>query len=171
MAQVSALCNGQAVLHVSHNARSGVGDDSPVSRFAVCLQALMADFRIRPTIADFEGHPIELYSALDPSIHRMVGGNNKFEFHRALLSMEKKANEHLAHLTQKYGYHFIFRIGLKEFYMTYVKLIRIHVWPLLIFIGASLVKMPFSSVVTLTGPTTVLRFSTFASRLMSVRST
>lgn len=122
MAQVSALCNGETVLHVSHNARSGAGDNSLVTRFGQCLQALMTDFRIRPTIADFEGHPIELYSALDPTIHRMIGSDKKFQFHRALLAMEKRANEHLAHLTQKYGYHFIFRIGLKQFYMTYVSL-------------------------------------------------
>lgn len=119
MAQVSVLCNGETVLHASHNARSATNDNSPVIRFGACLQAFVTDHHIKPTVGDYEGHPIELYSALDPTARRMVNGN-KFDFHRALLAMEKRANEHLAHLTQKYGYHFIFRIGLKEFYMTYV---------------------------------------------------
>lgn len=119
MAQISALSNGETVINTSHRTRSMAEDrHAPASRFGVCLQALMTDFHIAPTVPDFEGHPIELYSILDPVIESWISGEQEFEFHRALLSMEKRANEHLAHLTKKYGYHFIFRIGLQQYYMT-----------------------------------------------------
>lgn len=119
MAQISALSNGETVINTSHRTRSMAEDrHAPASRFGVCLQALMTDFRITPTVPDFEGHPIELYSILDPVIESWMSGEQEFEFHRALLSMERRANEHLAHLTKKYGYHFIFRIGLQQYYMT-----------------------------------------------------
>ena len=121
MAQISALSNGQTVINLSHRTRATEGKDSPVHRFGMFLQALMVDFHIIPTIPDFEGHPIELYSILDPAIRDSMSGEHAFEFHRALLAMEKRANEHLAHLTRKYGYHFIFRIGLQQYYMTYVE--------------------------------------------------
>lgn len=119
MAQISALSNGEIVINIPHRTRSVAEDrSSPVYRLGVCLQALMADFRISPAVPDFEGHPIELYSILDPVIQGWMSGEQEFEFHRALLSMEKRANEHLAHLTKRYGYHFIFRIGLQQYYMT-----------------------------------------------------
>lgn len=119
MAQISALSNGETVINTSHRTRSVTEDrHAPASRFGVYLQALMTDFRITPTVPDFEGHPIELYSILDPVIESWISGEQEFEFHRALLLMEKRANEHLAHLTKKYGYHFIFRIGLQQYYMT-----------------------------------------------------
>lgn len=119
MAQISALSNGETVINTSHRTRSMTEDrHAPTSRFGVCLQALMTDFRITPTVPDFEGHPIELYSILDPVIESWISGEQEFEFHRVLLSMEKRANEHLAHLTKRYGYHFIFRIGLQQYYMT-----------------------------------------------------
>lgn len=119
MAQISALSNGEMVINTSHRTRSITEDRHvPVSRFGVCLQALMTDFCITPTVPDFEGHPIELYSILDPIVENWISGEQEFEFHRTLLSMENRANEHLAHLTKKYGYHFIFRIGLQQYYMT-----------------------------------------------------
>ena len=117
MAQISALSNGQMVINLSHRTKAE-GKNSPVHRFGVFLQALVADFHVIPTVPDFEGHPIELYSILDPAIQDFMSGEQAFEFHRALLAMEKRANEHLAHLTRKYGYHFIFRIGLQQYYMT-----------------------------------------------------
>ena len=104
MAQISALSNGEMVLHLPHRARAlPEGKDSPVHHFGFYLHALMADFHFIPTVADFEGHPIELYSILDPAVQGWVSGEQEFEFHRALLAMERRANEHLAHLTQKYG--------------------------------------------------------------------
>lgn len=119
MAQISALSNGEMVINLPHRARElPEGKCSPVHCFRFYLQALMTDFNIIPTVPDFEGHPIELYSILDPAVQGWIYGEQEFEFHRALLIMEKRANEHLAHLTRKYGYHFIFRIGLQQYYMT-----------------------------------------------------
>lgn len=119
MAHISALSNGEMVINISHGVKSMAEDkDSPVYHLGTYLQDLMADLRISPTIPDFEGHPIELYSVLDSVTRSLISGEQEFELHRALLSMEKRANEHLAHLTKKYGYHFIFRVGLQQYYMT-----------------------------------------------------
>lgn len=119
MAHISALSNGEMVINISHGVKSMAEDkDSPVYHLGTYLQDLMADLRISPTIPDFEGHPIELYSVLDSVTRSWISGEQEFELHRALLSMEKRANEHLAHLTKKYGYHFIFRVGLQQYYMT-----------------------------------------------------
>lgn len=66
----------------------------------------MAVLHFIPAIANSEGHPIELYGILDPTVQGWISGEQEFEYHRALLAMERRANGHLAHLTQKYYIHF-----------------------------------------------------------------
>ncbi|OJJ34230.1 hypothetical protein ASPWEDRAFT_567393 [Aspergillus wentii DTO 134E9] len=127
MAQISALTSDEMTIYPSH--RVGADDsESPVRRHGKYLQAIMTDFRIIPTIADFEGHPIELISILDPAIENSLKGEKKFRFHQELLSMEKKANDDLARCTKQYGYHYIFRAGLQQYYMTKAVVERINFW-------------------------------------------
>ncbi|KAL4952127.1 hypothetical protein BDW69DRAFT_200961 [Aspergillus filifer] len=119
MAQVSALFNGGKLLHASHRA-SEVNEiaDIPVRRHGPILQAIVNDYHVAPTVADFEGHPIELVSLLDPAIETGLLGEKKFELHQTLVSMETSANEDLARYTRQYGYHYVFRAGLNQYYMT-----------------------------------------------------
>lgn len=119
MAQVSEFMAGELRIPPSHRANGtrGKGADA-VHLNSRYLQAIVSDFRVTPTIADLEGHPIELISILDPAIERSLQGENRFRFHKALLAMEKVANDDLARCTRKYGYHYVFRAGLQEYYMT-----------------------------------------------------
>jgi hypothetical protein len=119
MAQVSALIRGGIFINPSHRV-DGTSEDveTLVHRHAKYLQVVMTDFCITPTIADLEGHPIELISVLDPAIENSLRGEKRFQFHQALLDMERKANEDLIKCTREYGYHYIFRTGLQEYYLT-----------------------------------------------------
>lgn len=118
MAQISTLGNGEMILELPHRARAlPEGRDFPVRRFGFYLHALIADIHFIPTVADFEGHPIKLYSILDPAVQGWISGEQEFEFYKALLAMERRANEYLAQLTQKYVYHFVFKIGLQQYYI------------------------------------------------------
>ncbi|THC87891.1 hypothetical protein EYZ11_012662 [Aspergillus tanneri] len=120
MAQVTALTRGEVMIHPSHRINTLAEDtNTPARRHNKFLLPVITDHRITPTIADIEGHPIELISILDPAIERSLRGEKRLRFHQALLSMEKKANDDLARCTRKYGYHFIFRAGLQEYYMTF----------------------------------------------------
>ncbi|KAI9374653.1 hypothetical protein BJX61DRAFT_540560 [Aspergillus egyptiacus] len=119
MAQVSALFNGGNLLHPSHRIRGLDGNaQPPVRRHGPTLQAVVNDYHVSPTAADFEGHPIELVSLLDPAIQNRLPGAKIFDLHRTLIRMERIANEELARYTQQYGYHYIFRAGLNQYYMT-----------------------------------------------------
>ncbi|KAF7594026.1 hypothetical protein BBP40_010304 [Aspergillus hancockii] len=129
MAQVSALIGGEMLAIPSHQADDPSKDvETLVYRHAKRLQAVMADFCITPTIADFEGHPIELVSILDPAIENSLRGEERFQFHHALLNMEKKANEDLIKCTREYGYHYIFRAGLQEYYLTKTVVENVNFW-------------------------------------------
>ncbi|RDW86142.1 putative mating locus protein [Aspergillus mulundensis] len=119
MAQVSTLFNGGVILHASHRLL-GLGEiaEAPVGRHGPALQAIVTGHRVRPNPADFEGHPIELLSILDPAIQAGLAGEKMFQLHQALVTMERNANEDLARYTRQYGYHYIFRAGLRQYYMT-----------------------------------------------------
>ncbi|PWY79414.1 putative mating locus protein [Aspergillus sclerotioniger CBS 115572] len=118
MAQVTALTRGEEYIYPSHRVYGPTESaDTPVCRYSKVLQAIMADHRIKPSISDIKGHSIQLISILDPAIEKLLQGENYFELHQALIRAEKKANEDLAELTKNYGYHYVFRIGLMEYYM------------------------------------------------------
>ncbi|OOF98562.1 hypothetical protein ASPCADRAFT_1992 [Aspergillus carbonarius ITEM 5010] len=119
MAQVTALTKGEELIYSSHRVRGSTEyADTPVCCHGKLLQAIMADYRIKPSIADIEGHPIQLISILDPAIEKVLQGENYFSLHQTLIRAEKKANDDLAKLTKEYGYHYIFRTGLMKYYMT-----------------------------------------------------
>nr|AZB52186.1 MAT2-4 [Aspergillus pseudoglaucus] len=90
----------------------------PVRRFPQNINAITCAFGIIPCNDDYEGHPIELISILDPAIENSMNDNQHNEFHRALLVNEKQANADFARSVQRYGYHYIFGAGLQQYYMT-----------------------------------------------------
>ncbi|GKZ55453.1 hypothetical protein AnigIFM49718_000529 [Aspergillus niger] len=119
MAHVTALANGEELIFHFHQIYGpNKLADVPVRRHWKHLKAVMADYRVNASVADIEGHPIQLISILDPTIEKLLQGEDLFQFHYALLRAEQMANEDLARLAKDYGYHYIFRIGLMEYYMT-----------------------------------------------------
>ncbi|PYI02146.1 putative mating locus protein [Aspergillus sclerotiicarbonarius CBS 121057] len=118
MAQITALTKGEKLIYPSHRSYGSTkSTKTPVCRHRKYLQAIIADYRVKPSIADIKGRPIQFIGILDPAIEKLVQGEYLFEFHHALVYAEKKANEDLAILAKVYGYHYIFRIGLMEYYM------------------------------------------------------
>ncbi|KAL2793306.1 hypothetical protein BJX66DRAFT_338910 [Aspergillus keveii] len=119
MAQTSVIFNGGNVLHPSHGNQGPNGNAHlPVYRLGGVIRAIAMDHQVTPGPGDYEGHPIELLSILDPAIQNGLPGERIFDLHRYLIAMERVANEHLARLTRQYGYHYILRAGLEEYYMT-----------------------------------------------------
>lgn len=121
LAQATELARGELVMYPFQqvgNIPRNIG--LPVRRFSQNIRAITTAFGIIPTNEDNEGHPIELISILDPAIEASMNDNQKFEFHRLLLVKERQANADLARSVQRYGYHYIFRAGLQQYYMTYV---------------------------------------------------
>ncbi|KAF7139665.1 hypothetical protein CNMCM5793_007264 [Aspergillus hiratsukae] len=129
MAEATALARGELVMYPFqqvNNIPRNLG--LPVRRFGQNIQAITAAFGIIPTNADYEGHPIELISILDPAIEESMNDNLRLEFHRALLVKEQRANADLARSVQRYGYHYIFRAGLQQYYMTKTVAEMINFW-------------------------------------------
>jgi hypothetical protein len=121
LAQATELARGELVMYPFQqvgNIPRNIG--LPVRRFGQNIRAITTAFGIIPTNADYEGHPIELISILDPAVEANMNDNQRLEFHRALLVKERQANADLARAVQRYGYHYIFRAGLQQYYMTYV---------------------------------------------------
>ncbi|KAE8321091.1 hypothetical protein BDV39DRAFT_212734 [Aspergillus sergii] len=129
MAQVSGLIKGEVIINPCHRVIGASEHTKTLAhRHGKYLRAVMTDFRIAPTIADFEGHPIELVSILDPAVENSLPGEKRFQLHEDLISMEKKANEDLIRCTEDYGYHYIFRAGLQEYYMTKTVVENVNFW-------------------------------------------
>ncbi|KAL4885005.1 hypothetical protein BJY04DRAFT_157094 [Aspergillus karnatakaensis] len=127
MAQVSALFNGGNLLHASHRVpRLDAPAQALVRRHGPAIQAIVTARRVNPTVADFEGHPIELVSILNPFFERALPGEKIFKLHQTLVAAERAANEHLARLTAHYGYHYIFRTGLNQYYLTKVVAAKVN---------------------------------------------
>ncbi|PWY67506.1 hypothetical protein BO70DRAFT_400540 [Aspergillus heteromorphus CBS 117.55] len=119
MAQVTALNRDEELIHPSHRIHGATeAAETRVGRYGNFLQAIMTDHNIKPSVADIEGHPIQLINSLDPEIEHVLKDNDLFRFHQALLRAEKKANDDLAKATKDFGYHWVFRVGLKEYYLT-----------------------------------------------------
>ncbi|OGM45988.1 hypothetical protein ABOM_005232 [Aspergillus bombycis] len=129
MAQVSRLMKGEVFISPYYRVIGASKHKNTLThRHGKYLQAVMTEFRIAPTIADFEGHPIELVSILDLAVENSLPGEKRYQLHKDLLSMEKKANEDLIQCTEDYGYHYIFRAGLQEYYMTKTVVENVNFW-------------------------------------------
>lgn len=123
--QLDALLRGETVVEISLQVRAISRDTSvtqcnqtAVQRYGKYLHAAVAEFDVTPTIADFEGHPVKLNDNLEGFIEYGLDNVQRIKVHGALLKAQQKANSYLARYTAKYGYHYIFRIGLRQYYKT-----------------------------------------------------
>lgn len=118
MAQVLALSRGALEIPACHRIAPATElPQNAVNRHGQLLQAILTDFGIIPTLADFEGHSIELISTLPPDIEDVLDGDKRLELHKTILDMERVANAKLNECTDKYGYHYVFRAGIRQYYM------------------------------------------------------
>lgn len=123
--QLDALLRGQEVVKISPQFLSIDRTNSvtqcnqtAVQRYGIYLHDIVTEFNIIPTIADFEAHPVRFSDNLEMSIESALDGERKLKFRQALLIAQQKANSYLARFSFKYGYHYIFRMGLGQYYMT-----------------------------------------------------
>lgn len=123
--QLDALLRGERVVGISPQIKpiSQVTsvtycNQTAVQRYGKYLQAAIAEFNVTPSIADFEGHPVKLTDNLEETIKAALDDGGKLKIHSAFVAAQQKANSYLARYTAKYGYHYIFRIGLGKYYMT-----------------------------------------------------
>lgn len=119
VAHLHVFLKGEFRIHPSHRVNLlGENLDTAVRRHAKDVLNAISDYNIVPSLADLEGHPIELYSICDARVERSLNNDNRILFHGELLINEKKANDDLTRVIRKFGYHPIFRAGLQEYYMT-----------------------------------------------------
>lgn len=116
--QLDALLRGEKVVGIPSSKPDTHYSQIPVQRYGKYLHAAVAEFDVTPTVADFEGHPVTLSDNLEQNLKAVLDADGNSNVHRAFLVSEQKANSHLARFTAKYGYHYIFRIGLRQYYMT-----------------------------------------------------
>ncbi|OJJ43405.1 hypothetical protein ASPZODRAFT_136260 [Penicilliopsis zonata CBS 506.65] len=130
VAQVDALVKGNLSIPTSHRIQEDGEVQSAVRRHQQYVDAIAENSNYKPTIGDLQGQPIELVSILDPAIEKSMEKTHykRVLFHSTLLSMEKKANEDLAKCIEQYGYHWIFRAGLTQYYMTKCVVSHLDFW-------------------------------------------
>lgn len=126
MAQYFAVNKGEKLLYSAYPVDSPAL--KPAKRHDNLLLAITSDFRVAPTIADLEGRPIDLFNMVDPAVENAMGDHVKFAFHKLLLAMEKRANADLEKCVQKYGYHWVFRAGIRQYYLTKCIVEEINFW-------------------------------------------
>lgn len=124
MAQVSALLRGEQVIQTSFDAGT-VAQNNAISqctqlarRYGGQLYATIAQFNIIPSLGDFEGHPLKLANNLERGLEDGMNNMSKVKLHQALSGFQQGANRDLSNLVARYGYHYIFRLGLGQYYMT-----------------------------------------------------
>lgn len=123
--QLNALLRGERVVEISPQTKTTSqatsvihSNQTAVQRYGKYLHAAVAEFNITPSVADFEGHLVKLGDNLEESIETALDDCGRIKIHGAFLAAQQKANSYLARYTAKYGYHYIFRIGLGQYYMT-----------------------------------------------------
>ncbi|PYI30751.1 putative mating locus protein, partial [Aspergillus indologenus CBS 114.80] len=129
MAQAAALDAGEFEIpspHLIHNPDENT--KTLVQLHGKNLQAVMSEYDVKPGIGDFEGHPVNLFGMLDGDIDTILEGEKLAKFHRALLRAETNANNDLARATKKYGYHYIFRVGLSHYYLAKTIAEHVNFW-------------------------------------------
>lgn len=89
-----------------------------IQRYGSNLYAIMAEFDIIPTIADYEAQPISISSILALSFDSLLDINGNARLRQYLVQFDRTANRHLLQLAGQFGYHPIFRIGLLQCYLT-----------------------------------------------------
>lgn len=121
-AQITAMLKNEFIVPHAIAFNPSIVSGSLVSRVASQIEDIATKFGAIPSIADFQGHPFELLTIFPPALDRALPVAVRLELQHKMLVYERLADSQLAALTQHYGYHFVFRAGLREYYMTYVHL-------------------------------------------------
>jgi hypothetical protein len=119
-AQVTAMLKNEFNVPRAIAFGSSVASGGLVSRVASHIEDIAMRFGVIPSIGDFQGHPVELLTIFPPALDQVLSVRDRLELQKKMLVYERLADIQLAAYTQQYGYHFVFRAGLREYYMTYV---------------------------------------------------
>lgn len=118
MAQVLAMCRDELFLPRPLAYNPNWKPSNLVTRCARHIEDTVLRFGAIPIVADFQGHPIKLLSTFPKPIESSLDAETRFKMHRAMVSYERLAEAQLVRLVKKYGYHYIFHAGLREYFMT-----------------------------------------------------
>lgn len=123
--QLDALLRGERVIEIRPRIKEVVQnnavtwcDKTVVQRYGSYLHAVIIEFNIVPTVADFEGHPIKLSDTLAQGIEDSLDDATATKVHQHLIAVDRMANNHLFQLAGRYGYHYIFRVGVLQYFLT-----------------------------------------------------
>lgn len=123
--QLDALLRGERVIEIRPQIQAVVRnnaftwcDKTVVERYGNYLHEAIIDFNIVPSVADFEGHPIKLIDILAQGIENSLDDAETTKIHQDLTAIDRMANNHLFQLAGRYGYHYIFRVGLVQYFLT-----------------------------------------------------
>lgn len=124
MAHTAAMCRGELVF--PQPSIIGANPESPtlVERWGKQIEEAVIQFHIVPAIGDFEAHPFEMFTFFPKDFEGRVDTKANLEAHNQMLKYEKLGHDQLMDYTKRFGYHHIFRGGLREYYLT--KLIAEH---------------------------------------------
>ncbi|KKA19076.1 Mating locus protein [Rasamsonia emersonii CBS 393.64] len=120
MAQFHAFCKRELNIPRAINTNPLANPGTLVVRCGDIIENIVHKYGVIPTIADFEGHPCELVTILPQRLDRAMPFQMRLNMHKQMLVYERLADIQLASYARRYGYHYIFRAGLREYYMTKV---------------------------------------------------
>lgn len=118
MAQTTAMCRGELVLPQPSIISPNPETSTLVERWGKQIEDAVIDFHIVPAMSDFEAHPFEIFTFLPKDFEGKVDAKTNLEAHNKMLKYEQLGHTQLMAYTKRFGYHHIFRGGLREYYLT-----------------------------------------------------
>ncbi|KAL1973713.1 hypothetical protein VTN31DRAFT_5273 [Thermomyces dupontii] len=120
MAQSLALARGElsAPHSISHILGSYSGPGTLVYRCSPTIENIINNFDVNPDMGDFQCQPVELFNVIPLSFEEDLDGETRFKMHLKVLEYEALATSRLVEYAKRYGYHYIFRAGLRQYYLT-----------------------------------------------------
>lgn len=120
MAQSLALARGElSTPHsISHLVGSYSGVGTLVHRCSPTIENIINNFDVHPDLGDLQCQPVELFNDIPLSFEDDLDGETRLMMHIKALEYEALAASRLLEYTKRYGYHYIFRAGLRQYYIT-----------------------------------------------------
>ncbi|EED11558.1 mating locus protein, putative [Talaromyces stipitatus ATCC 10500] len=118
MAQVTSMCKEELLLPKPSIMTSSPESSSLVKLWGKQIENVVDEFFIVPAISDFEAHPFELFSCLPPDFEGRLDPETNLKAHNKMLVYERIGQQKLMELTKRFGYHYVFRAGLREYFLT-----------------------------------------------------
>lgn len=118
MAQTAAMCRGELVCPQPSIISPNPEPSTLVERWGKQLEDAVIEFNIVPAMSDFEAHPFDLFTFLPKDFEGRVDAKTNLEAHNKMLEYEQLGHIELMAYTKRFGYHHIFRGGLREYYLT-----------------------------------------------------